>query len=365
MSLENNFSLSEEQDMIRDTVRKFVQDVAQPAALAADEERAFVGDNLSGLAELGLLGLPVSEDSGGLGLGMLSFSIALEEIAKACGSTAALMLTQAGLCGRALEGIEAAGELLGEIIGGEKTVGFIGPESKIIAGESGEELTLTGKVELCIGGEKADAVILFAKSEAGESLFLRLDAGQFTASPVPSLGFRAAAPAALSFDAAVPSSSIIARGDAADQAMDRAQQAAQIGGAALALGAAQSCIELSMTYAKERMAFGKPLAKQQAVTHKLVELYRHRDAARHQTYHAARLADAGQDCRSEGMMARIAAQDAAVLAGDEGIQIHGGFGFTTEYHVERHYRDAKTLEVLHQGPDWMRDRLGVEIGTLG
>ncbi len=364
MSLEHNFSLSEEQDMIRDTLRKFVADVAQPAALAADEERAFVGENLSGLAELGLLGLPVSEESGGLGLGMLSFSIALEEIAKACASTAVLMLTQAGLCARALEGIESASELLGEIIAGEKIAGFVGPESGIIAAESGDELSLSGMVELCIAGEKADLLILMAKSPEGENLLLRLDAGQFSASPRHSLGFRAAGPAAISFAENIPGAAILVRGEAADRAIEVAHLAGQIGGAAIALGTAQSCIELSMSYAKERMAFGKPLARQQAVSHKLVEIYRSRDAARHQTYHAARLADAGQDCKAEAMMARLAAQEAAVLAGDEGIQIHGGFGFTTEYHVERHYRDAKTLEVLHQGPDRMRDCLGSEIGTL-
>ena len=188
MSHEHNFSLSEEQNMIRDTVRKFVQDVARPAALEADEHRKFLAANLSGLAELGLLGLPVSEESGGLGMGMLSFAIALEEISKACGSTAALMLTQAGLCGKALEGLEAASVLLGEIIAGDKTAGYIGPEASISAIAADDGFKLSGSAEIVLAAAEADVLLLSgatrgAQTSEGEALLLRLDKGQFAAEP--------------------------------------------------------------------------------------------------------------------------------------------------------------------------------------
>ena len=110
-------------------------------------------------------------------------------------------------------------------------------------------------------------------------------------------------------------------------------------------------------HATERIAFGKPLIQQQAVAHKLAESRRHAEAARQLVYHAARLADAGDDAREIAVMAKLAACEAAVYAADEGIQILGGYGFTVEYHVERHYRDAKTLEVLELGRSELLDTL--------
>src|SRR5690606_19623568 len=107
----------------------------------------------------------------------------------------------------------------------------------------------------------------------------------------------------------------------------------------------------------ERVAFGKPLLQQQAVAHKLVEAARRTEAARHLTWHAARLADAGEDAAEAASRARLTAIDALLFAADEGIQVHGGYGFTVEYHVERHYRDAKTLEVLEGGTLRLRDAL--------
>jgi len=362
MTEQDNFALSEEQDMIRDTVRKFVVDVVQPAALEADEHRKFIGANLEGLSQLGMLGLAVSEDSGGLGLGSLCFVLALEEIGSACGSTAATLLIQAGHCGKALEGIPAAADLLGEILGGEKIAAYVGPEFEISAESSGDGFIVEGAADLVMVAGAADVFLVAARIGDDEAALFRIEADQIVRSPTHSLGLRGAAPACIQIDAELQASALLARGDEAGRAIQRADLAAQIGGAAMALGAARSCVELSGRYAKERIAFGKPLAKLQAVTHKLVEAHRQLHAARHQTYHAARLADAGRPCAAEAMMARLAAVDAAVQAADEGIQIHGGFGFTIEYQVERHYRDAKTLEVLDHGQDSLRDRLGIALG---
>lgn len=359
---QNNFTLSEEQTMIRDTVRKFVADVAQPGALEADEHRKFVGESLAGLVELGLLGLLVDEDSGGLGLGSLCFVVALEEIGSACGSTAVTLLIQAGHCGKALEGIAAAAGILGEILGGETLAAYVGPEFGIMAQSKGEAFHLHGAADLVLVAGEAKVLLVAARIGDDEAALFRVDADQIERSDTHSLGFRAAAPASLQIDTELAAAALLARGDDAQQAIRRADLAAQIGGAAMALGAARSCLELSSRYAKERIAFGKPIAKLQAVTHKLVSGHRMMDAARHQTYHAARLADAGLPSATDAMMARLGAVDAAVFAADEGIQIHGGFGFTIEYQVERHYRDAKTLEVLDHGQDELRDRLGIALG---
>ena len=126
----HNFQLSEEQDMIRDTVNRFVQDTVAPNALEHDEHCRFVRHSFDGLAELGILGLPISEASGGAELGMLSFVVALEELSKACGSSARLLLTHTGFCGTALDGVDddLARELTGKIAAGEVLATLVGKE---------------------------------------------------------------------------------------------------------------------------------------------------------------------------------------------------------------------------------------------
>ncbi|HLU39068.1 MAG TPA: acyl-CoA dehydrogenase family protein, partial [Planctomycetota bacterium] len=147
------------------------------------------------------------------------------------------------------------------------------------------------------------------------------------------------------------------RGAEAEAALQRARTGGCIASAALACGIAAASHRLSLAHAGERIAFGKPLLALQAVQYKLVEMRRRIVGARHLTYHAARLLDLGEDATEAAMLAKIDAVDAAILAGDEGVQIHGGYGYVVEYHVERHYRDAKTLEVLDDGVDALRDRL--------
>ncbi|MCA8941169.1 MAG: hypothetical protein KDB80_01300, partial [Planctomycetes bacterium] len=183
-----------------------------------------------------------------------------------------------------------------------------------------------------------------------------VDPSDATITAVPALGFRATAPASIGLNGV--SARVVARGDAARDAIGRARLAAWIGGAALAVGSANGAIEHARRHAAERYAFGKPLLGQQAVARKLVESRRRAEAARHLAFHAARLADSGHDARETAMLAKITAVDAAVHAADEAIQIHGGYGYTVEYHVERHYRDAKTLEVIDGGIESLCDALG-------
>lgn len=353
----HNLTLTEEQAMIQDTVRKFVQDVAEPQALDHDEHSKFVRPGFDALAELGLFGAAMPEDQGGAGLGLLSLVVALEEIGKACGSTGRVFLTQAGLCLGALEGLESGAEELGALAMGETIGAFVGPEHGVTAEADGDGVALTGAVDYVTAATEAGVLLVCAR-QGGDALLVKVDPADATIEAVHALGYRAAAPGRITFDGTkVAGDAVLARGADAEAAFARAALAARIGGAALAVGSALASVEHGRRHAEERIAFGKPLARQQAVGHKLIESRRRAEAARHLAWHAARLADLGEDAEEVAEMARLTAVDAAVHAADESIQIHGGFGFTVEYHVERHYRDAKTLEVLDGGALELRDAL--------
>lgn len=357
---EHNLSLDEEQTMVLETVRKFATDVAGKHALDRDEHRQYAEEGVSGLAELGLLGLPVAEEAGGAGMGMLSFAIALLELSRSCGSSAAVLATQAGSCGKALEGLPEAAERFGPLGMGEKLAAFVGPEAKVQAAASGDEFSIKGNAALVLCAARCDHLLVAAELDGESALFL-ISADKATIESADSLGFRAAAPGRVMLDATVPGATLIARGADAATAIARGQVAGWVAGAAIALGAAEASVAASRRHAGERMAFGKPLSKQQAVDRKLVQCDLEIESARHLLFHAARTLDAGQDAGAEALRARIAAVEAAVRCSDEAIQIHGGFGYTVEYHVERHYRDAKTLQVLDGGIDAQLDRLSAAV----
>lgn len=350
----HNFELSQEQQMVLETVGKFVQDVAEPQALEHDEHARFVRPQFDQLAELGMLGLPIAEDEGGAGMGWLATVVALEAIAGACGSTARLVAVQAGVCGAALSGLAAAKEALGELAAGSKLATWIGPECGVAAGGTGDAGVLDGRVALVTAATEADVLVVAAHADAEPVLALLPRAG-VVARAVPALGLRAAAPGEVELQGAA--AKIVARGVEAEAAWARARVAASVTSAAMGCGIAGAAHRLTARHAGERIAFGKPLAAQPAVAHKLVEMRRRLHAARHATYHAARMLDAGADAAEAAWLAKIEAMEAAVLAADEGIQIHGGYGYVVEYHVERHYRDAKTIEVLEDGLEALRDRL--------
>lgn len=355
MTMTHNFALSDEQSMILDSVKGFVDSHAATHALHADEHHEFVAEGFAQLGALGLFGLPVSEASGGTGLGLLTFTVALEALAKGCGATARVLLTQAGFCARALDGLAPAAEVLAEIVSGSKLAAFVGPEHKVRS-EGGK---LTGSAALITGAEKADHFVVAATGANGPELHV-VPASRVERPAIASLGFRAAAPASVRF--AGSSGTVVATGAEASAACAKVQLVADLGGAALAVGFAQASFDAAKKHAGERIAFGKPLTAQPAVANKLVEMRRRTEAARHLVFHAARLVDAGMEAGEAAMTAKLDAIDAAVLAADEAIQIHGGYGYVVEYHVERHYRDAKTLEVLDGGCEAIREKLAAAVG---
>lgn len=362
MTAPHNFELSEEQEMVRETVRKLVQDEVQPAALEHDEHRRFFRSGFDQLAELGMLGLPIGEESGGADMGWLSFGVALEELAVACGSTARLLLSQAGLCGKTLEGLDAAAEACAALASGDRLGAFVGPEFGIVAEANGAGYRLSGSASMVTAATEADLLVVATLDAAGEPLLFCLDAEGIAREATPALGFRASAPGAVNLqDQEVSGDSLVAQGADASAALERAALAACIGGGAIAVGMARSSYDLTLRYCRQRQAFGKALFDQQAVRHKLVCSLRGAQAARHMVYHAARLADRGEDASAAAMMAKLDAVAAAQLAADEGVQIHGGYGYVVEYSVERHYRDVQTLGVMDGAADALRDDLAQQM----
>jgi alkylation response protein AidB-like acyl-CoA dehydrogenase len=345
----HNLELNEDQTMLLDTVRRFVADSVRKRTLELDEHRQFDREGFTGLGGLGLFGLPVSGEHGGAGMGMLAFAIAAEEIASGSGSLARLFSVQAGPCAKALEASGADADLAA-VVSGDRVAAFVGREHGVSAADG----KLTGKAELVTGAGEAGLLLVVARD--GRNLVLHaVDPAACQRTPARSLGFASTAPARIEF-AGTPGR-LLADGEIAASAVRQAEAAAWIGSAAIAVGLAGASVQASHKHAGERIAFGKPLLQQQAVARKLVEARRLMEAARHLVFHAGRLWDLGQDARQAAIAARLTAVEAAVQAGDDGIQVHGGYGYTVEYHVERHYRDAMTLEVLDGGAEALREEL--------
>ena len=348
----HNLQLTEDQGMVVDTVRKLVADAVTPNVQELDEHRGFARDWFDALSELGVYGLSISEDKGGAGMGLLPYVAALEAIGQQSGSLSRLWIgqRQAAL---ALEhtGLEQTGsDLLDEVAAGAKLVTFIGREH----GFTIRGGTLHGNAVMVPAAMQADMLLVAAK-DGEQCVLVSVDPSSCERAELRSLGLNSAACGQVV--CASVAATIVATGDVAQAAIERAELVACLGVAAAAVGGAVGSLAAAKKHASERIAFGKPLLVQQAVQRKLVECGRAVDAARQLTFHAARLSDLGESGLESAMQARIAAVDAMVLAADEAIQIHGGFGYTVEYHVERHYRDAKTFEVLDGGNELLRDRL--------
>ncbi|HEX6813746.1 MAG TPA: acyl-CoA dehydrogenase family protein [Planctomycetota bacterium] len=341
----HNLELTEDQELVVDTVARFAADTVAANVLDQDEHRVFARAAFDGLAELGVFGLLVGEASGGAGLGFLPFVAALEATGAQSSSLARLWIGQLQ-CALLLEATRS--DKLDGVMAGATLASYAGLEHGLRL----QHGRLHGKASLVPGALEAQLFVVAALSD-GKPVLATVEASAVTRAPLRCLGLASAGCASVGFDGAAAT---VLAGDAA-AAISRAQFAAWVGVAATAVGAGFACVQAARKHAAERIAFGKPLLAQEAVVRKLVECRRQSEAARHLTWHAARLADLGQDGGDAAMQARLLAVDAMVNAADEAIQIHGGYGYTVEYHVERHYRDGKTLEVLDGGAQDLLQRL--------
>jgi butyryl-CoA dehydrogenase len=357
--------LTEEQRQVRDLCREFAERELTPNARRWDEEHHFPADAVKKLAELGLMGVAVPTEWGGGGMDNVSYAVAMEEISRGCASTGVTMSVSNSLyCDPILKyGTEAqkkefllpyaSGQKLGCFALTEPMSGSDASEMRTFAVPRGDEYVVNGGKNFITNGPQADAVLLFAvtdrtKGHKGISAFLvPADAkGVGRAKPDDKVGIRASGTCSLFFeDVVLPKGARLgAEGDGFKIAM-ATLDGGRIGIAAQALGIAQAAFDAARRYAKERKAFGKPIADLQAIQFMLADMATEIAAARLLILRAAAMKDAGVRHSAESAMAKLFASEVSGRVTHKAIQVHGGYGYMKDYDVERHWRDARITEI--------------------
>ncbi|MGI8895839.1 MAG: acyl-CoA dehydrogenase family protein [Casimicrobiaceae bacterium] len=357
--------LTEEQQQIRDTMRAFAQAELAPNAAQWDREHHFPRSELHALGKLGALGVVIPERWGGAGLDYVSLAIALEEIAAGDGATSTIVSVQNSVvCGpihafgtdgqkeRYLRPL-ALGEWLGCFCLTEPHVGSDAGALTTRAEKQGGDYVLNGVKQFITTGQHADVAVVFAVTakdagKKGISGFIvdTKTPGYIVARVEEKLGQRASDTAQIVFEnCRVPAANLLGREGEGYRIALANLEAGRIGIAAQAVGMARAAFEAALLYARERQSFGKPVAEHQAISFKLADMAVQIEAARQLLLHAAALRDAGQPCLKEASMAKLFASEMAEDVCSDAIQIHGGYGYVTDFSVERIYRDVRVCQI--------------------
>ena len=317
------------------------------------------------MGEIGLLGIPVAEEFGGVGMGTLEYVMAVEEISKACASTGVTISAHTSLCCWPIEhfGTQeqkekylpdlATGEKLGAFGLTEPNAGTDAAMQRTTAEDKGDHWLLNGSKVFITNGEVADVYVVFAMTDKaagnkGISAFL-LEKGMegFSfGSHEKKMGIRASSTCELVFeDVKVPKENLLGELNKGFQIAMMTLDGGRIGSAAQALGIAQGAIDETVKYVKDRVQFGRPISKFQNTQFMLAEMQTRVDAARMLVYRAAAIKDAGEPYSSEAAMAKLFASETAREVTWRAVQLFGGYGYTRDYPVERMMRDAKITEI--------------------
>ncbi|MEW6057591.1 MAG: acyl-CoA dehydrogenase [Bdellovibrionota bacterium] len=359
------FLLDEQHRMIRDTAREFSRREIAPKAKEIDETGRYPKEIVEQLAGMGFMGMMVPEQYGGAGLDALAYSIAMEEISAGCASTGVIMSVNNSLvCAPLLEfGTEeqkkkyltplAKGEKLGCFALSEPASGSDAAGLKTIAKKEGDTYVLNGTKNFITNGKEAEICVLFAtldasKGHKGVTAFI-LEKGMpgFTIGKLEDkLGITASSTAQLHLEnVKVPAANRLGEEGKGFRIALATLDGGRIGIAAQALGIASAAFEASKKFAKEREAFGKPIANLQGIQWHIADMATRLDAARLLTWRAAAKKDSGERYTREAAMAKLYASEMAMWLTTKAIQVHGGYGYIKEYPVERHFRDAKITEI--------------------
>ncbi|GAA5174690.1 acyl-CoA dehydrogenase family protein [Niveibacterium umoris] len=366
--------LTQEQEMIRDAVRAYAQDCIAPHAAAWDRDHSFPREALRGLAELGVLGIVVPEAHGGAGLDYVSLALAIEEIAAADGATSTIVSVQNSVVcgplnafGNAAQKLEwlvplARGEKLGCFCLTEPHVGSDAGAIRTRAVRDGDGWVLDGVKQFITTGKHADVAIVFAVTDPkagkkGISAFVVPTAtpGYVVARVEDKMGQRASDTAQILFEQCRvgPDALLGSEGEGYRIALANLE-GGRIGIAAQALGMARAALDAALRYAKERESFGQPIIQHQAVAFRLADMATRLEAARQLVWHAAALKDAGRPCLKEASQAKLFASEMAEAVCSDAIQIHGGYGYVTDFPVERIYRDVRVCQIYEGTSDIQR-----------
>ncbi|MDI3491770.1 acyl-CoA dehydrogenase [Thauera sp. WH-2] len=363
--------LTQEQELIRDSMRAFAQERLAPFAAEWDRNHTFPREALNELAELGALGMVVPEEWGGAGMDYMSLVLTLEEIAAGDGATSTIVSVQNSLpCGiinrfgtdaqkEAWLKPLARGEKLGCFCLTEPHVGSDASAIRTSAVREGNEWVLNGVKQFITTGKHADVAIVFAVTDKaagkkGITCFLvPANAPGYQVGRIEEkMGQKASDTTQILFEnCRIPADSVIgAEGEGYRIALSNLE-AGRIGIAAQCLGMARAALEAAVKYAQERESFGKPIFEHQAVNFRLADMATQLEAARQLVWHAASLKDAGRPCLKEASMAKLFASEMAERVCSDAIQVHGGYGYVTDFPVERIYRDVRVCQIYEGASD--------------
>jgi butyryl-CoA dehydrogenase len=363
-----SFELTEEQKMIRAMVREFARTEILPTAAERDRTREFPRETLRKMGELGLMGMNVPAEYNGAGVDTVSYSVALQEIAYACASTAVIMSVHNSVaCGpiylfgsgflkeNYLKPL-AAGKMIGSFAVTEPGAGSDPASQKTKAVKDGDSYVINGNKVLITSGKNSDVTVVTAyttreKKHRGISAFVveKGTPGFCVGKEEEKMGLCASDTVELIFeDCRVPRENLLGKeGDGFVIAM-ASLDGGRIGIASQSVGLAQACLDAAVAYAKERIQFGKPIAQFQAIRWMIADMATEVEAARLLTFNAAAMRDRGENFSAAASMAKVFASEMANRVAYTALQIHGGYGYIKDFPVERYYRDARVL-TLYEG----------------
>jgi butyryl-CoA dehydrogenase len=370
--------LTEDQRMVRDSVRAYVQEQIAPKAAAWDKAHTFPADQLKGLAALGCFGVAVPDQYGGAGMDYISLAIILEEIAAGDGGTSTIVsVNNCPVCSIMMAWANeaqkkeflvplATGDLLGAFCLTEPHVGSEAGGLKTFARKDSDHYVLNGVKQFITSGKYADIAIVMAVTDKdagkkGISAFIvpTKTKGYSVARIEEKLGQHSSDTAQILFeDCRIPATMLLGEEGQGLKIALSGLEGGRIGIAAQAVGMARAAFEAAHAYAKDRVAFGQPIFEHQAVQFRLADMAMQIEAARQLIHHAAAMKDAGVPCLTQAAMAKLFASEMAERVCSDAIQIHGGYGYVTDFPVERIYRDVRVCQIYEGTSDIQRILIG-------
>ncbi|HLL96508.1 MAG TPA: acyl-CoA dehydrogenase [Spirosoma sp.] len=360
-----NFNLSEEHVAVQEAARDFAQNELMPGIVERDNEARFPADQVKRMGELGFMGMMVSPNYGGGGMDTVSYVLAMEEISKVDASASVIMSVNNSLVCYGLEayGTEeqkqtyltrlASGETIGAFCLSEPEAGSDATSQATTAEDKGDYYLVNGTKNWITNGNSSDICLVIAQTDREKKhrginclIIEKETPGFIVGKKEDKMGIRASDTHSLLFtDVRVPKANRIGDDGFGFKFAMSTLNGGRIGIAAQALGIAAGAYELALKYSQERRAFGKQIFEHQAIQFKLAEMATKIEAARLLVYKAARLKDEGKDYVRAAAMAKLFASDVSMWATTEAVQVHGGYGYVKEYHVERLMRDAKITQI--------------------
>jgi butyryl-CoA dehydrogenase len=370
--------LSEDHLAVQDAVRAYVQDCIAPHAARWDKEHHFPAAELRGLAELGCYGVAVPTEYGGAGLDYLALAVILEEIAAGDGGTSTVVsVNNCPVCSILMAWASeaqkqqwlkplAAGRMLGAFCLTEPHVGSQADGLKTTAVRDGDAYVLNGVKQFITSGKHADVAIVMAVTDKaagkkGISAFIvpTHTPGYEVARLEEKMGQHSSDTAQIRFEnCRVPAANLLAEEGMGLKIALSGLEGGRIGIAAQSLGMARAAFEAALRYSKDRVAFDKPIFEHQSVQFRLADMATQIEATRQLIHHAAALKDAGRPCLKEAAMAKLYASEMAERVCSDAIQVHGGYGYVSDFPVERIYRDVRVCQIYEGTSDVQKILIG-------